>query len=106
MIERLKGYAARYGLPVSVGMGTLAASAPLAHADDLNSLIASSSAGIAGVLGSSPAEAVTWMNTNLLVEFIGAGLAVLYALRWDIVALIALSIIVYFAFRAFGFFRN
>lgn len=49
---------------------------------------------------------VTWAGDNLLKVFIGSGLAVLYNLRYWIVALIIISAIVYFAFRAFSFFRH
>ncbi len=77
-----------------------------AFADTVDNVIASSSDGIEGVLGFGIGDGVSWMVTNLLVPFIGAGLAVLYNLRWPIVAVIALSIVVYFAFRAFGFFRH
>lgn len=54
--------------------------------------------GIAGV--------VTWTGTNLLQVFIGSGLALLYELRYWIVALVIIAGVVYFAYRAFLFFRH
>lgn len=52
------------------------------------------------------AAVVTWAGDNLIKVFIGSGLAVLYELRYWIVALIIISACVYFAFRAFQFFRH
>ncbi len=101
MISYIKKYGAYAAPAVAMILSPMAA-----FADTVDGVISSSSAGIAGVLGFSIADAVDWMVTNLLVPFIGAGLAVLYNLRWPIVAVIALSIVVYFAFRAFGFFRH
>ena len=49
---------------------------------------------------------VTWAGDNLIKVFIGSGLAVLYELRYWIVALIIIAAVVYFAYRAFGFFRH
>ena len=51
-------------------------------------------------------DVVTWAGDNLIKLFIGSGLAVLYELRGWIVALVMIGAIVYFAYRAFRFFRH
>jgi hypothetical protein len=51
-------------------------------------------------------DVVTWAGDNLIKLFIGSGLAVLYELRGWIVALVIIGAIVYFAYRAFRFFRH
>jgi hypothetical protein len=51
-------------------------------------------------------DVVTWAGDNLIKLFIGSGLAVLYSLRGWIVALVIIGAIVYFAYRAFRFFRH
>ena len=55
--------------------------------------------------GFSLASVVDWSTTNLVTLFIGSGLGVLYELRVWIVAFLMLSICIYFAFRAFQYFR-
>ena len=52
------------------------------------------------------AGVVAWSGDNLIKLFIGSGLAVLLALRGWIVALVIIGSIVYFAYRAFRFFRH
>ena len=52
------------------------------------------------------AGVVAWSGDNLIKLFIGSGLAVLLALRGWIVALVVIGSIVYFAYRAFRFFRH
>ncbi len=56
--------------------------------------------------GFSMADTVTWTTDNLLKLFIGSGLGLLYNLRGWIVALVVIGAIVYFAYRAFRFFRH
>lgn len=56
--------------------------------------------------GFGVADVVTWTGDNLIKVFIGSGLAVLYELRYWIVALVIIAAIVYFAYRAFQFFRH
>jgi hypothetical protein len=72
----------------------------------MNALIASSSAGFLATTGFNVSDVVTWAGDNLIKLFIGSGLSVLYNLRYWIVALVIISAIVYFAYRAFGFFRH
>ena len=71
----------------------------------MDALIASSSAGFTDAVGFSLGSAVEWMGENLALVFIGGGVSILYELRYWIVALIALAIVIYFAYRAFRFFR-
>lgn len=47
-----------------------------------------------------------WAGDNLIKLFIGSGLALLFYLRFWIVALAIISAIVYFAYRAFQFFKH
>lgn len=71
----------------------------------MGDLIATSSAGFESVTGFSLASLVTWSGENLILVFIGSGVALLYELRWWIAALVMIAIVIYFAFRAFRFFR-
>jgi len=72
----------------------------------MDTLIATSSAGFASTTGFAISDVVSWMGTNLLGLFIGSGLAVLYELRYWIVALIVIAAVIYFAYRGFRFFRH
>ncbi len=72
----------------------------------MDSLISTAQAGFASTTGFSMDTLLTWTADNLIKLFIGSGFAVLYTLRYWIVALIILSAVVYFAFRAFQFFRH
>ncbi len=72
----------------------------------MGDLIASSTAGFAATTGFSIGDVVTWAGDNLIKLFIGSGLAVLYELRYWIVALIIIAAVVYFSFRAFQFFKH
>ncbi len=55
--------------------------------------------------GISMADATTWTSDNLLKLFLGSGIATLYVLRYWIVALMIFAAVVYFSFRALGFFK-
>ncbi len=72
----------------------------------MGALITDANTGFASTTGFSIDSVTAWMGDNLLSLFIGSGLALLYSLRYWIVALIIISGIVYFAFRAFQFFRH
>lgn len=72
----------------------------------MNTLISNASSTFNTTVGFSPAEAVNWVGTNLIMPFIGGGLDLLYELRYWIIALVVLSAIVYFAYRAFRFYRH
>jgi hypothetical protein len=72
----------------------------------MGELIASASAGFASTTGFEVSEVVTWAGDNLIKLFIGSGLSVLYNLRYWIVALVIIAAIIYFAYRAFRFFRH
>lgn len=56
--------------------------------------------------GFSMSSLLTWSVDNLLKVFLGSGIAVLYTLRYWIVALIVIGIILYFSFRGLGFFKH
>ncbi len=72
----------------------------------LGKYLGNATSSVASALGFSIENAVSWMQVNLLLPIMGTGLGVLYDLRWYILGLVAVSIAIYFAFRAFGFFRN
>lgn len=72
----------------------------------MGDLITDAAAGFASTTGFSIGDVVTWSGDNLIKLFIGSGLAVLYNLRYWIVALVIIGAIVYFAYRAFRFFRH
>jgi hypothetical protein len=71
----------------------------------MGDLITDASVGFASTTGFGLGSVVTWTGDNLIKLFIGSGLAILYELRYWIVALVMISVIVYFAYRAFRFFR-
>jgi hypothetical protein len=72
----------------------------------MGDLITSATSTFMTTTGFSMADVVTWSGDNLIKLFIGSGLAVLYSLRGWIVALVIIGAIVYFAYRAFRFFRH
>lgn len=57
-------------------------------------------------LGFTSASVVQWSGDKLIKPFAGGAFAALYELRLWIVALVVISIIVFFAFRAFRFYRR
>lgn len=72
----------------------------------MDGLITTAGTGFSSTTGFSVADVVVWSGDNLIKVFIGSGLAVLYELRYWIVALVIIAAIVYFAYRAFRFFRH
>jgi hypothetical protein len=72
----------------------------------MGALIDTASVGFASTTGFQISDVVTWAGDNLIKLFIGSGLSVLYNLRYWIVALVIIGAIVYFAYRAFRFFRH
>ena len=72
----------------------------------MQGLIHAANTGFASTTGFSVDSVTQWSGDNLIKLFIGSGLAVLYSLRYWIVALIIIGALVYFAFRAFRFFRH
>ena len=72
----------------------------------MDTLITTASSGFATTTGFTVASVVTWTGDNLIKLFIGSGLAVLYELRYWIVALVIIGAIIYFAYRAFRFFKH
>ena len=72
----------------------------------MGDLISASEAGFASTTGFSVSSVVDWAGDNLIKVFLGSGLAVLYNLRYWIVALVIIAAVVYFAYRAFRFFRH
>jgi len=72
----------------------------------MGALIDAANAGFASTTGFSVDSVTSWAGDNLIKLFIGSGLAVLYTLRYWIVALIIISLVVYFSFRAYQFFRH
>ncbi len=107
MVTLKKGYAWAKMNALSLGAGALAFAAPvLTHADSMNSLIGNATSSFANTTGVEVDNVVTWAGDNLIKLFIGSGFAVLYALRYWIVALIIFGALVYFSFRALGFFKH
>jgi hypothetical protein len=72
----------------------------------MGALISTASEGFASTTGFSISSVVQWSGDNLIKLFIGSGLAVLYELRYWIVALVVIGAVVYFAYRAFRFFKH
>lgn len=72
----------------------------------MGDLITTAESGFSSTTGMSVSSVVTWAGDNLIKLFIGSGLSVLYELRYWIVALVIIGAVVYFAYRAFRFFRH
>ena len=104
MISTIKAYGSK-ALSL-VPAGAIAFFAPAAFADSLNTVVGNATSSFETTTGFSMDSVAQWMWTNLAEPILGSGLGVLYTLRWYIVATIALAIIVYFAFRYFGFFKH
>lgn len=72
----------------------------------MDTLVSNATSTFQTTTGFSMSDLLTWSVDNLLKVFLGTGLAVLYTLRYWIVALIVIGIIVYFSFRGLGFFKH
>lgn len=72
----------------------------------MGDLITQAEAGFSSTTGFGVSDVVTWSGDNLIKVFIGSGLALLYELRYWIVALVIIAAIIYFAYRAFIMFRH
>lgn len=72
----------------------------------MDDLISNALAAFASTTGFALSSAATWMWTNLAEPVLGGGLAVLYTLRFYILAVIMLAAVVYFFYRLFLFFRH
>lgn len=72
----------------------------------MDTMIANATSSFQTTTGFGVTDVVSWAGDNLIKVFIGSGLAVLYELRYWIVALIIIAAIVYFSYRAFQFFRH
>ena len=72
----------------------------------MGTMIGNATSSFLTTTGFDVSAVVTWAGDNLIKVFIGSGLAVLYELRYWIVALIIIAAVEYFAYRAFGFFRH
>lgn len=72
----------------------------------MGALVTAAQAGFASTTGFAVGDVVTWAGDNLIKLFIGSGLTVLYELRYWIVALVIIGACIYFAYRAFRFFRH
>jgi len=69
----------------------------------MDTIVEEASTGFASTTGFSLASVVDWMSEIILV-FIGSGLAVLDAMKYWIVALIAIGVVVFFIFKGLRFF--
>ncbi len=72
----------------------------------VQALLTSATSSFALVTGIEFDDILTWTSNNLIKLFIGSGFALLYTLRFWIVAFIVFASIVYFAFRGLGFFKH
>lgn len=68
-------------------------------------LIAAANTEFGSTTGFSMASAVGWVDDSLIKLFIGSGMAVLYNLRWWIVALLIIGGVIYFAMRRLQFLK-
>lgn len=104
MISKIKAYGLK-ALQFAPAAGAVLL-APLAHADSLNTIVGNATSSFEQTSGFTMDSAAQWMWVNLAEPILGSGLGVLYTLRYYIIVTIALAIIIYFAFRYFGFFKH
>jgi hypothetical protein len=109
--EKVKGFLSKHQGAIKASafvVGGALLTAGHAFASDIASTISDADTGFGTATGLTDgiSGVVTWAGTNLYMLFVGSGLAVLYNLRYWIVALVIISAIIYFAFRAFRFFRH
>lgn len=69
-------------------------------------VINNSTSSVENVTGFGMDSMALWSWINIGKPALGMGLGSLYVLRWHIFSLIALSIIIFFAFRYYGFFKH
>lgn len=74
--------------------------------DGLGPEIDAASQGFASTTGFDIPSVINWAGDNLIKLFIGSGLAVLFQLRYWLVALVVIAAIIYFSYRAFRFFKH
>jgi hypothetical protein len=79
---------------------------PTPPGGNFGDLITNASEGAETTIGFNVAGVASWAGTNLISLFIGSGLAVIYNLRFWLVALAIIGAIIFFAYRAFIFFRH
>ncbi len=72
----------------------------------LSDQIAASEQGMASTTGFNIGSVTQWSADNLIKIFLGSGLAVLFGLRYWIVAMLIISAIVLFSFRGMKFFKT
>ncbi len=69
----------------------------------MDTIVSGASADFASTTGFSLASVVDWMG-DIILLFIGSGLAVLDAMKVWIVALIAIGVVIFFVFKGLRFF--
>lgn len=57
-------------------------------------------------VGFPPSEAVQWSGDNLIKPIMGGGFSILYVIRFWIIAVVVIYIILFFAFKAFRFYKG
>jgi hypothetical protein len=72
----------------------------------MGDLITNAQAGFASTTGFSMDSVVTWAGDNLIKLWLGSGFALLYSLRYWIAALIVVTAIVFFSYRAYAAYRH
>ena len=68
--------------------------------------ISAAETGFASTTDMTVSSVVTWMWDNLAKPIIGSGLAVLYELRYVIIAFVVLPALIYIAYRGYRFFAH
>ncbi len=87
--------------------GTFTYPAPAEEVSNpFSGLIDTADSGFTNTTGFSMAAGVGFASDNVIKLFIGSAMSVLYYLRYWILALIIISSIIYFSFRAMVFFRH
>lgn len=105
MISKIKFYG-RYALGLAPAAAVAVSAAPALAATSLDEVVGNATSSVANTLGFSMDSVGTWMWVNLGQPILGTGLGTLLTMRYFILSIIVLGIIIYFAFRYFGFFKH
>lgn len=105
MISAIKRYGS-YALGLAPAAVVMASAASASAATSLDQVVNNATSSVDQTYGFGLDSVAQWMWVNLGQPILGTGLGTLVTLRWFILGLVALGIIIYFAFRYFGFFKH
>lgn len=72
----------------------------------MDALVTAATSSFAATTGFTLDTVVTWMWTNILDPILGGGLAAILSLRYAIIALVLITLIVFFGYKAWRIWRG